>query len=365
MDKVEETISNFRIPGKLIGYEPYGTGHINETISSNFQSPEGLIRFVHQRINNRVFLEPEKVMENIEKILHYLRLVLSDKGEDIDRACLTLVPTNEGKAFYITNTGNYWRTYKMIERATSYDYPGDISQVYEAAYAFGKFQKDLADFPAKKLYETIPNFHNTPERFRTFLQTLESDPHNRARTAQGEINFILDREFLSTTITDLISSGNLPTRITHNDTKLNNVLIDDQTGKGICVIDLDTVMPGSALYDFGDMVRSSAAISSEDEPDLMKVGFSHILFNELVHGYLDAVRDFLTQIEIQQLANAGLVITLEQAIRFLTDYLQGDKYYKIKYMEHNLVRARTQIKLIAEMEKEREKIQQIITNHIK
>ena len=364
MDKIEEIISQFQISGKLIGFEPYGTGHINETIASRFHSPGGTASFIHQRINHHVFLEPWNVMHNIEKILDHLRLILANNGEDIERGCLRLVPTNECKSYLVSKSGNYWRTYKMIEQASTFDFPRDSSQVYEAAYAFGKFQRDLAGFPAETLHETIPDFHNTPKRFQTLLTTLDADPYKRAQTAQIEIDFILDRELITKTITDLISQGAVPIRITHNDTKLNNVLMDDITGKGVCVIDLDTVMPGSILYDFGDMVRSSTSVASEDEADISKVGFNLINYKEIVHGYLDAARSFLTHNEIEQLASAGLIITLEQAIRFLNDYLQGDNYYKINYMEHNLVRARTQIKLVSEMEKYFHDIQRTIANYI-
>jgi len=364
MENIVEIISHFRISGGLVSTSPYGTGHINETIASVFESGGIMSRFIHQRINHNVFKEPKKVMHNIEKILPYLHQVLSENGEDADRGCLTLVPAVDGKSYWKTDLGNYWRTYKMIENASTYDIPQDISQVYQAAYAFGKFQKDLAGFPADVLFETIPDFHNTPKRFNKFLEGLKTDPYKRTRTARSEIQFILEHEALTSVITELLSDRAVPLRITHNDTKLNNVLMDDHTGKGICVIDLDTVMPGSSLYDFGDMVRSSTATSAEDEPDIRRVGFNQAHFAQLVRGYLAAAQEFLTPIETEYLADAGLVITLEQAIRFLSDYLNGDTYYKINYTEHNLVRARTQIRLIAEMEQALPEIKQIISNYL-
>ena len=364
MENLNQIISHFKIEGELQGFEPYGSGHINETFASRFMTTMGIKRYVHQRINHHVFLHPIRVMQNIELILDHTRIVLKKKGEDIERGCLELVPTVDNESFCVTKDGNYWRTYKMIEGAQTYDYPENLNQVYESAFAFGKFQEYLAEFPSDKLHETIPDFHNTPKRFKTFQQVVNNDPRNRAKSAENEIKFITNREFYTSKITEQLASGNIPTRISHNDTKLNNVLIDDITGKGICVIDLDTVMPGSALYDFGDMVRSSASISSEDEPDITKVGFSKTHFQQIVHGYLEAAKNIMTPTEIQMLPDAGIIITLEQAIRFLTDYLQGDIYYKIKYPEHNLIRTRTQIKLISDMEQQLNDIRKAISSYL-
>jgi hypothetical protein len=363
MERLPDIIAHFQIPGNLLVVEPYGSGHINETYASTFSTSAGIARFVHQRINHHVFLDPGKVMANIEKILDHTRQALRSRGEDTERGCLRLVPTIENNSFCKTDLGDYWRTFKLIEDARTYDLPENDSQVYEAAYAFGKFQENLADLPADELFETIVDFHNTPKRFQKFLEVLVNDPCSRSGKARDEIKFILEREKLTGLITQELSQGSIPIRVTHNDTKLNNVLIDDRSGKGICVIDLDTVMPGSALYDFGDMVRSSASNSAEDEPDTHKAGFNANLFENLVHGYLDATRNFLTTGEIHLLAQAGVVITLEQAIRFLTDFLNGDLYYKIKYPDHNLVRCRTQIKLISDMESQQHKIDNIIRKY--
>lgn len=360
MDKLPEIIQQFQIQGDFIGAQSYETGHINETFASSFSTSNGISRYIHQRINQNVFLEPWKVMANIERTLEHARRVLVENGEDTERGCLSLVPTLEETSHYQTANGDFWRTYIFIEGARTYDFPANLSQVHEAACAFGKFQRILADLPGDLLYETIPNFHNTPLRFQAFLTALGKDIVNRAAIVKNEVRFIQEREALTSYIYDQLTQGIIPTRITHNDAKLNNVLIDDQTGTGLCVIDLDTVMPGSALYDFGDLVRSCASISAEDEPDIRKVGFSLENFKQIASGYLQSTRSFLAANELDHLWIAGIIITLEQAIRFLTDYLQGDPYYKIKYPEHNLVRCHTQLRLIAEMERQQDSIHSII-----
>jgi len=262
--------------------------------------------------------------------------------------------------FYQSPEGDYWRTYLFIEGGRTYNRVEDIRHVYSASKAFGKFQQMMSNLPGERLHETIPDFHNTRKRFETFLDAVKRDAVERARSAQEEIDFVLQRENETPVIVDALAKGILPERVTHNDTKLNNVLIDRRTGEAFCVIDLDTVMPGSALYDFGDSVRIGACTAVEDEHNLEKVHFDLTLFDQLVHGYLDAARSFLNSWEVEHLAFSARIITLEQAIRFLTDHLNGDIYYKTSHPNHNLDRCRTQIKMLAEMEQKKDVMEAIV-----
>ena len=357
-----EIASQFQIEGKILNAEPYGTGHINETYASRFQTKQGIYRYVHQRINQHVFKDPIKVMDNVIRVTQHIRSNLLESGRNPDRECLNLIATRQGQFYFQAADEAFWRTYQLIEGARTYDVPQNINQVHAAARAYGRFQKLLATLPGERLHETIPDFHNTPKRLQNFLHALENDLCNRAKEIQVEINFILDRENDTQLVVNQMASGVIPERVAHNDTKLNNVLIDDDTGAGVCVIDLDTTMPGSILYDFGDMVRSGTAATPEDEPDLSKVSLNLKNFELIAQGYLQEARQFLTSAEWQYLPLAGKIITFEQAIRFLTDYLNGDVYYKIHHPNHNLQRARTQIKLVAEMEQQMEEFHTIIEN---
>jgi aminoglycoside phosphotransferase (APT) family kinase protein len=318
---------------------------------------------VHQRINQHVFREPDKVMENIQRVTQYASQQILAAGGDPRRETLQLVPTRDGLASYRTPNGDTWRTYAFIEGARTYDIAENLQQVYAAANAFGRFQVLLNDLPGPRLHETIPNFHHTRQRFEAFLRALQNDPANRASEAAAEIEFLRKREADASVVVDLLAEGKLPERVTHNDTKLNNVLIDDQSGEGICVIDLDTTMPGSALYDFGDLIRMGTATAGEDERDLARVDVDLRLFEELTRGYLDATRSLLTPLEWDMLAFAGRLITFEQALRFLGDYLNGDIYYKTKRPGQNLDRARTQIKMLAEMERKQADMERILRKY--
>lgn len=360
---LREIFAQFAIDGELIAAAPHGSGHINDTYLGTYRTQYGDCHYIHQRINHHVFKEPEKVMENIERVTHYARQQIIAEGGDPQRETLTLVPTKDGRFFVQTSTGETWRTYTLIEGAHTYEVAENLDQVYNAARAFGRFQKLLDSLPGPRLHETIPNFHHTRNRYETFLLALQADPANRAAGVKSEIDFILQREADASIIVDLLALGALPERVTHNDTKLNNVLIDDQSGRGICVIDLDTMMPGSALYDFGDLIRMGTATAPEDELDLDNVDVNLSLFEQLARGYLDATRDLLTQRELDLLVFAGRLITYEQAIRFLGDYLNGDTYYKIHRPGHNLDRARTQIKMIAEMERKQASMERIINRY--
>jgi len=361
---LSKIISQFRFEGSLKEEFSFGFGHINDTYQVHFSKSDGKTkRYILQRINHSIFRNPEELMQNIERVTSHLHQKIIAVGGDPERETLNLVPTLEGKSFFLSQAGDYWRAYLFIEGARTYEIAESPSHVYHAAWAFGNFQNQLADFPANQLHETIPNFHHSPKRYEAFRDALQRDPCNRACDIKDEIQFLIDRAWETSVLVDLIEQNQIPLRVTHNDTKFNNVMIDDLTGKSICIIDLDTVMPGSALYDFGDAVRSAAALSEEDEPDTSRAGISLNIFENLAQGYLDAARSFLTELEIQHLAFSAQLITLEQAIRFLTDYLNGDIYYKIHRPEQNLDRARTQIKMVAEMETESAQMEAIISRY--
>jgi len=359
----EEIIRFFQLEGKFLEVAPFGSGHINDTYASSFRVDGKIVRYVHQWINHHVFKDPVRVMENIERVTGYIRQRVISNGGDPAREALTLVAALDGRSFYPTPQGDFWRTYTFIDGARTYDTAENIRYVYSASKAFGNFQKLLGDLPGGRLHETIPYFHHTRQRFDTFIRILESDPACRARLVKPEIDFILQREGETSVVVDLLASGQIPERVTHNDTKLNNVMIDDRTGDGICVIDLDTVMPGSVLYDFGDSVRIGASTAAEDEPDVSQVSFDLTRFEWLTQGYLDAARDFLSATEVEHLAFSARLITLEQGIRFLGDYLNGDTYYKIHHPNHNLDRARTQLKMVAEMERQEEAMNTIVNRY--
>jgi Ser/Thr protein kinase RdoA (MazF antagonist) len=344
-------IPHFRFDGQFLRAEPIPSGHINDSFVAWFHRPGGRHRsYVLQRINHSVFRSPEKLMQNFEAITAHLQKKIVDAGGNPDREALTLIRTTDGRTFHRTPEGQYWRATRFIEGARTYDGAHSLEQVYSVARAFGQFQTLVSDFPADQLHETIPNFHHTRKRLETFVETVDRDSANRARAVRWEIQFVEHRAAETSVLVDLLEHGRLPQRVTHNDTKFNNVMIDDQTGRGICVIDLDTVMPGLALYDFGDAVRSGANSAAEDEQDLSQVSFDLDIFDRFAAGYLDAARDFLTPLEIDCLAFSARLMTLECGMRFLTDHLSGDTYFRIHRPGHNLDRCRTQFKLVQEME---------------
>jgi Ser/Thr protein kinase RdoA (MazF antagonist) len=360
---IRDVIHQFAIEGGLVEFSPYGSGHINKTYLSVFNDGSIEKRYIHQWINPVVFLHPDRVMENVFKVTSYTRERIIQKGGDPFRETLNLVPTVNGDHYLLTQDGNYWRTFRFIEGARTYDQATDDKQIYNASKAFGEFQVLLGEYPPENLQETIPDFHNTPKRFQKFVDVWQKDPKNRASGVMEEINLILRHENDVYQVIEKIKDGSIPLRICHNDTKLNNVMIDDVSGKGICVIDLDTVMPGSVLYDFGDSVRIGASTAREDEKDINKVGFDICLFEQLAKGYLDAAREFLSPEEKNLLAFSATLLTLEQAIRFLTDYLQGDQYYKISYPEHNLTRTRTQLKMVNEINRNFDSMERIVQKY--
>jgi Phosphotransferase enzyme family len=348
---LESICAAFDVEGRWVSSCPIPSGHINDTYCSRFAADGAIVQYVNQRINHHVFREPERLMENIERVTRFAREKIVAAGGDPDRETLTIVPARGGRSFHRTPEGTYWRMFRFIGGARTYDRVEDLRHVYAASRAFGNFQKMLAELPGGRLHETIPDFHHSRKRYDAFLTALEHDPVHRAAGVRPEIDFVVARAKDTSAVVDGLAAGRIPERVTHNDTKLNNVMIDDRTGEGICVIDLDTVMPGSVLYDFGDSVRLGAATAAEDEPDLAKVGFDLGMFDRLAAGYLDAARDFLVPAETELLAFSAKLLTLECGIRFLTDHLKGDVYFKIHREGHNLDRARTQFKMVAEMEK--------------
>ena len=358
-------VGNFLFEGVFQYAEPYGRGHINDTFAAYFEKNGGQTdRYILQRINHFVFKKPEQLMSNIERITRHLKKSIEKRGGDVSRETLNLIPTVEGGSYYKSQEGDYWRAYIFIEGARTYEKVESPRHFYNAGKAFGQFQRQLDGFPVKELYETIVNFHNTPKRFEDFCRAAGEDTANRAQFAKKEIEFIQKRQADTAVVTGLLEKGAIPTRVTHNDTKFNNVMIDDKTGEGICVLDLDTVMPGSALYDFGDSIRFGASSALEDEKDLDKVWMETGLFEAFAKGFLEKTADILTPDEKRLLPFAAKLMTLECGMRFLADYLSGDIYFKVHRQGHNLDRARTQIKLISDMERKMDGMDKIIERYI-
>lgn len=339
--------SEFVLDGEFQSGASYGSGHINDTYKLVHDLNGSVRHYLLQRINHLIFKDPVALMENVERVTRHARQRLVESGaSDIDRRVLTLLPTQDGGPVHRDSDGNYWRCYDFIESATGYDIIESPEQAYQAARAFGAFQALLTDLPGGRLNETIPDFHNTPSRYAAFEASLAADAHGKAADVADEIAFAQTHKDLADALLSRHRDGLIPERVTHNDTKLNNVLLDDATNEAMCVIDLDTLMPGLALYDFGDLVRTSTSPVAEDEQDASKVVMQMNMFQALVEGYLSTAKGFLTETEIACLPLSGQVITFEIGLRFLTDYLDGDTYFKTKYPEHNIHRCRTQFALV-------------------
>lgn len=349
-EKMLAVLHSFCMDGEPVSCEPYGSGHINVTYLVVTQSGR---RYILQMINHHTFRDVAGLMENISSVTEHLRRKSGDP-----RRALTLVPTTSG-ACYLCVQGEYWRMYNFVEDTICLQLPETDEDFYQSAVGFGTFQRMLADFPAANLHETIPNFHNTPDRFRAFIETVERDPMHLAKNVQPEIKFALDRQAEMATIQNALAVGELPLRVTHNDTKLNNVLLDAATRQALCVIDLDTVMPGSSLFDFGDSIRFGAATAAEDEQDLSKVEMSLERFRVFTRGYVRSCPG-LTAKELELLPLGAKTMTMECGIRFLADYLDGDHYFAIHRDGQNLDRCRTQFKLVADMEKKWAEMQKIV-----
>jgi len=345
----------FQIHGEFSSGEPYGSGHINDTYCVTFHQAGVPVRYIFQRINHNIFKAPVALMENIQRVTSHLAAKVAGEA-DATRRVMTLIPARDGRAWHVDADGNHWRAYLFIEKARTYDAVESVRQAFQAAQAFGQFQKMLADLPSPRLHDTIPDFHHTPKRFAALEAAIKADAVGRVKLCMPEIEFALAHK----SITGVLLDANLPERVTHNDTKFNNVMLDDTTGEGICVIDLDTVMPGLALYDFGDMVRTTTSPAKEDERDLSKVMMQFPMFEALVRGYLSTAGGFLTNAEKQFLAVSGKLITFEIGIRFLTDFLAGDVYFKVHREGHNLDRCRTQFKLAESIEQQEGQMNKLV-----
>ena len=357
-------LPHFRFEGAFEAVHEIGSGNINATYHLIYRLPDGEKKeYLLQRINTYVFRDPVGVMRNIDRITRHIERAYMARGINPTRRVLRVIPTVEGGLFHRTEEDDYWRAYNFIADATAFDHIESPAAFREAARGFGEFQRLLTDFPAAELAETIPGFHHTARRFDTFEASVQADRAGRVKDLADEIAFLRQRKDMMCAIVEALEAGRLPVRVTHNDTKINNVMIDDATGRAICVIDLDTVMPGSALYDFGDAIRSGAASVIEDDPDFDRVRVDLALFEAFTDGFLSEVKDILTPEEIDMLALSAKVITCEQAMRFLTDYIDGDLYYKIRTPDHNLVRARNQMALVRDMERQFGSMQAVVRQY--
>jgi hypothetical protein len=351
---VRAVAGHFQLAGEVLQAEPFGSGHINDTW--RVTTGHGIRnRYILQRLNHAVFQNPAAVMENIRRVTTHLDRKTAG-APDAARRVLKLIPALDDKPCYQDGAGDWWRVYYFVERTRAVDVVESPAQAFAAARAFGQFQKLLADLPAPRLHDTIPGFHHTPKRFAALEKAIADDAFNRAALAKTEVEFALRHRAICGALLD----AQLPARVTHNDTKINNVLLDDATGEGVCVIDLDTVMPGLALYDFGDMVRSMTNPAPEDERDLSKVEMQFPIFEALLCGYL-AAADFLTPSEKSLLTVAGQVISFELGLRFLTDFLSGDAYFKVRREGQNLDRCRAQFKLFESIRRQEPAMRKLVT----
>ena len=359
--QLQDISKQFQIYGEILHAETFKIGHINETYSATYDQGGMRVRYIHQKINKNVFRNPPAVMKNVMRVTTHIRRRLEAlNARDITRRSLVVIPTRNGHSYFRSHDGEYWRTFVFIEGVQTFEAVQSPEQALQAGRAFGEFQNFLVDLPDGRLNETILDFHNTRKRFTALQQAIQKDHINRAQAAKREIEFALQREPMVDVILDAMAKGKIPERITHNDTKFNNVMLDTVTGDAKCVVDLDTVMPGCALYDFGDMVRSTTSPTLEDEQDLSKVKMQMPMFKKLAEGYLSTAGRFLTKAEKSHIAFSGKLITFEIGIRFLTDYLSGDTYFRIHRPDHNLDRCRTQFKLVESIERQEKAMQKFV-----
>jgi Ser/Thr protein kinase RdoA (MazF antagonist) len=346
---LHNVVRPFQVAGEPRTAEPFGKGLIHRSYAVTLDNGA---RFLLQRINTRVFPRPVELMENIDRVTAHLSRIAAETGA----RSLRLIPATDGRTFSIDSDGIYWRLYRYIDNTHTIDHIESAEQCFIVARAFGDFQRQLTTLPPPRLHDTIPGFHDTPSRLAALDRAIAADPAHRARLADPEIDFVSARLPLARVLLD----RGMPERVTHNDTKINNVLLDQDTGQAVCVIDLDTVMPGLAVYDFGDMVRTATCPAPEDEPDLTRIRARFDYFEALVRGYLAGAGSFLTRDEKLSLAAAGKLITFEQGVRFLTDYLNGDTYYPVARPTHNLDRTRTQFRLLESLEAQERLMEQVV-----
>lgn len=354
---IAEIGAHFAIDGTFVGGEEIESGHINTTYLASYEDNDGEVRrYILQRINENVFPEPLVVMKNIERVTRHINRKVFRHKRDFGGQTLNLYPGRDGKNCVSGPSGGVWRCYNFIEGCCTYDVVENTRQAYQAAKAFGAFQDLVSDLPVDQVSVTIPGFHDTPARYARLMEAIEKDSHGRAESVREEIEFITSREPITKVLLEHLAAGRLSQRVTHNDTKLNNVMIDEQTDEAVCVIDLDTVMPGLALYDFGDLIRAATSPVAEDEKDVSKVEMRLSMFEAIVEGYLETAKNFLSSLEIELLPFSAKVITMETGIRFLTDHLEGDQYFKVHHEGHNLDRCRTQLALVKSIEDQEPKM---------
>lgn len=357
-EKLLEIGRAFGIKGELISTEQFTSGHINSTYLAEFMTGAESQKYLIQKINVHVFKDPDLLMENITGVTSFLRKKITENGGDADRETLTFLAAKNGK-YYHFDGNEYWRIYHFVDDTFTYDFIENSEAFEDSARSFGRFLNLLKDYPSESLKETIPDFHNTPKRLENLENAIKQDSANRVKDVKDEIDFALSRKEHAGEAIKLLNSGELPLRVTHNDTKINNILFDNKTKKGICVIDLDTIMPGLSLYDFGDAIRSGAATAPEDSDDLSKVDISLERYESYVRGYLSSCADSLTQKEIELLPYSSWLMTFECGVRFLTDYIQNDVYFRIDYPTHNLVRARNQFQMVKMIEENEAALKEI------
>ncbi|MBR2343571.1 MAG: ROK family protein [Clostridia bacterium] len=363
--RVEMVVEGFRAVGDFISAEPYGSGHINDTRLVKTRDAEGKIHdYILQRINKNVFKRPDLLMGNYVAVTKFIREKIEREGGDPEREVINVIPTREGKDFLVDESGDFWRLLLFVSDSLSFDKVERPEQFYDSAVAFGNFQYMLRDFPAETLYETIPNFHNTPDRYRQLMEAVEKDAVGRLAEVGAEVEFARARREFTETLERAHAEGRLPLRVTHNDTKLNNILFDRETGGALCVIDLDTIMPGYSVNDFGDSIRFGATTALEDETDLTKVNFDISLYELYVKGFIEGAAGGLTAGELELLPIGAIMMTLECGMRFLTDYLSGDVYFRVHRPSHNLDRARNQFKLVADMESRLDEMKAIVRKYL-
>lgn len=358
---IKEVLGCFDFKGELLEIEQFGSGHINTTYLAKYKEDNKISSYVIQKVNTNVFKNIDDLMGNVFAVTSFLRDKIKANGGDPDRETLNFMKTINGDLYCKAEDGNCYRAYKFVDNSKCCDSVSSAEIFEKSGLAFGRFQKYLSDFPATTLKETIPDFHNTIWRFENeFLPAVKDNKSGRADQCRDEIQFVMDRRKDCCRLTDLIDKGEIPIRVTHNDTKLNNVLFDNDSDEAICVIDLDTVMPGLALYDFGDSIRFGANTCAEDEKDTSKIAINLDYFKAYAQGFLKEAGESFTQTEKDNLAFSAKLMTLECGMRFLTDYLNGDTYFRTAYPEHNLVRAKNQLALVADMEKHMDEMENII-----
>ena len=363
-ENIIQILSNFCLQGEIISSCPYGNGHINSTRKITVDDNGATKEYILQKINTNVFKNPDALMENYMGVTRFLRRKIQLFDGDPDRETLNIITTKDGKSYYTTEDGECWRLMLFVRDSICYERVEKKEQFYESARAFGNFQRLLADYPADTLHEIIPNFHNTPDRLRIFKEAVKADICSRASEVAAEIAFVLEREEFASTLECARNEGKLPIKVTHNDTKLNNILFDIKTGRPICVIDLDTIMPGYSVNDFGDSIRFGATTAAEDEADLSKVNFDISLYELYVKGFIEGAKGGLTEGELDMLPIGAIMMTFECGTRFLTDYLSGDTYFRTSRPGHNLDRARNQFKLVSDMESKMDEMKKIVNKYL-